>query len=227
MSSTPSTLARAAGLAYLIMAVASGFWYGSWLSFRTAGDGALLGHLRDGRFIFELSLAAGTFGFIAYLVAAALLLRRYGAEAGFAAGLLFAFVVASAPLSMAAVGKQLELLPLLDATGPSAENAQAQVAAILRGFDALMQLSTLFWGLWLFPLGWLAWRSGGLSRVAGAFLTLSGAGYLLGFILPLLKTAVTVPPPVGTAIAAAVVLGELVAIVWLLLGGGRAPKTAA
>jgi len=220
MSAGPG-LARMAGLGYLTMAVTSAFWFGTMQSLRSGGDAAVLGHIRDARLVFELSILAGTLGFIAYLGTAALLYRAYSAEAGVAVGLLFALVVASVPLSMAAIGRQMELLSLLDATGPAAQDPQTQVALLVRGFDSLMRLSSLFWGLWLFPLGWLAIRTGGLSRMVGAFLTLSGLGYLLGFAEPLLATSLALPPPAQTAIAGVSVLGELVATVWLLLGAGR------
>ena len=57
-------LARAAGLGYLIMAVTSGFWFGTMQTLRADGDAALLNHIRDARLLFQLSILAGTLGFI-------------------------------------------------------------------------------------------------------------------------------------------------------------------
>ena len=86
-----------------------------------------------------------------------------------------------------------------------------------------MQLSSLFWGLWLFPLAWFAFRAGGWSRLVGVLVTLGGLGYLSIFARPLLWPN-AVMGPVDLAAGIATVLSELVAILWLLIESDRPPK---
>ena len=217
-------LGRAAGFGYLAMAVTGGFWFGAMQAFRGGGDASLLAHLRDSRLMFQLSIVSGAAQFVAYLVTAVLLYRRFSPKAPVAAGLLLAFVVASVPVSLMAVARQMELLPLLDAPGL---DAPGQVALILRDFDTLVQLSSLFWGLWLFPLAWFAFREGGRSRLVGVVVTLGGLGYMVGFFKPVLLAGVALQPLAQHALLAfgvATVLSELVAIPWLLFASDRAPK---
>ncbi len=220
-------LGRAAGFGYLAMAVTGAFWFGAMQTFRAGGDAALLAHLRDSRLLFQLSIVSGAAQFVAYLVTAVLLYRRFGPKAPVAAGLLLVFVVASVPLSLVAVARQMELLPLLNGAGL---DAPSQVALILRDFDTLVQLSSLFWGLWLFPLAWFAFRAGGWSRLVGVVVTLGGLGYLVAFFRPVLLAGVAVPTPVQGALLAfgvATVFSEFVAILWLLIASDRAPKVSA
>jgi hypothetical protein len=219
-------LGRAAGFGYATIFVTGMAWYGVMQAFRAGGDAALLAHIREGRLLFEVSILAGAATFAAYLVTAVLLYRRFSPEAGIAASLLFTFVVASVPLSLAAVVRQMELLSLLDAAGVAAQDQQAQAVLILRDFDAVGRLSSLFWGLWLLPLAWLAFRSGGVGRLAGAFLALGGLGYMSAFVRPLLAPGEALGP-VDIALGAATVLSELAVTLWLLLAADRHSKTPA
>ncbi len=221
LNSQTRRLGRAAGLGYLVMAMTGGFWFGSMQGFRGAGDAALLTHIRDGQLMFELSILSGAAQFVAYLATAVLLYRRFGPKAPVAAGLLLVFVVASVPLSLMAVARQMELLSLL---GPAAQGQAAQVAPLLRDFDALMKLSSLFWGLWLLPLAWFAVRAGGWSRLVGVVVMLGGLGYVSIFVRPLLWP-LAATGPLDLAAGVATVLSELVAILWLLIASDR-PATA-
>ena len=49
-------------------------------------------------------------------------------------------------------------------------------------------LASIFWGLWLFPLGWLGWRSGLLPHILGFLLMISCIGFLVEFAGPLFMT---------------------------------------
>ena len=220
-----SKLGRAAGFGYLAIFVTGIAWYAPMQGFRAGGDAVLLGHIRDGRQLFEVSVLAGAASFVAYLVTAVLLYRRFSAEAGIAAGLLFTFVVASVPVSLVAVARETQLLTLLDAVGLSVQDQQAQAALIMRDFDTLSRVSSLFWGLWLLPLAWLAFRSGGIGLLVGVFLALGGIGYMSIFVMPLLGPAHPLGP-VDFTFAGATVLSEFVVTLWLILAADRPRKLA-
>jgi hypothetical protein len=215
---------RAAGFGYLAIFVTGILWYAPFQGFRAQGDGALIDHLRAGRLLFEVSILAGGATFVAYLVTAVLLYRRYSAEAAIAVSLLFAFVLASVPLSLVGVAREMDLLPLLDAS--PAPDLQAQVATTLRAFDSISRLSSLFWGLWLLPLAFIAFRSGGSGRPVGVLLSLGGLGYMLGFVKPVLWPSAALGPA-DMVLAGATVLSELAITLWLLLAADRPGKVTA
>lgn len=79
-------------------------------------------------------------------------------------------------------------------------------------------IASIFWGLWLFPFGTLALRSGFIPRPLGILLYLGGAGYLLvsfrSLVLPQL-------PQVVGQLGQLLELGEVPIIFWLLIWGAK------
>src|SRR5882672_9951871 len=76
----------------------------------------------------------------------------------------------------------------------------------------------IFWGLWLFPLGVLAYRSRFLPRFLGVWLIINGFAYLAmsftGLLLPQYEDMVS-------NIAFPAQLGELAFMVWLVTKGAK------
>jgi len=83
-------------------------------------------------------------------------------------------------------------------------------------------IASIFWGLWLFPLGILVVRSRFIPRVLGYLLFVAGIGYLANvftsFVLPAYASAVG-------GVAMALEMGELPIIFWLAIWGAR-PRAA-
>ena len=79
-------------------------------------------------------------------------------------------------------------------------------------------INEIFWGLWLFPLGLLVFRSGFLPRVLGVWLMINCFGWLA-----LSVTALFFPPYYETAfrLAQPVLFGELAIMLWLLIKGAK------
>jgi len=76
----------------------------------------------------------------------------------------------------------------------------------------------IFWGLWLFPLGVLAYRSRFLPRFLGVWLVINGFAYLAmsftGLLLPQYEDMVS-------NIAFPAQLGELAFMLWLVIKGAK------
>ena len=93
--------------------------------------------------------------------------------------------------------------------------AQSQVLAALfldlyqHGFN----IAHIFWGLWLFPMGYLIFRSGFLPRVIGVLLIVAGLGYLVDFTLFFLV------PDVVLNVSNFTFVGEVALLLWLLIRG--------
>lgn len=78
-------------------------------------------------------------------------------------------------------------------------------------------IASIFWGLWLFPLGYLIYRSGYFPRIIGVFVIIGGIGYTLGSFIELL-----LPNFKGLLSTLEIMtFGEIVFIIWLLVKGAK------
>jgi hypothetical protein len=118
------------------------------------------------------------------------------------------------------------MFPLISALllGDGASHMQAYSAAQLEGlaylsisvYKAGWVTAQLFFGTWLFPLGYLVYRSGSLPRFLGVLLMLDGIGVLIWFLQALLLPdyhAISLP---GVAVS---FVAELGLALWLLVKG--------
>jgi hypothetical protein len=219
---TRNTTARLAGLCYLALVPTTGFAYG-YVAFMPHGNpGALIAALESGRQTLEGTILIGAAGFIGYLVLAALLHQLLAPTSKLAADLMVLFVAASVPLSLAALAQRMDLLALLEAPPPA---LASEAMRLLQSEHDLFQVSVIFWGLWMIPLGWLVCRSGIVPRLIGWWLILGGFGYLSTFILPLLH--LNLPASVGGVLAVLTVGSELAFMFWLIVRGAGAGREEA
>jgi hypothetical protein len=83
-------------------------------------------------------------------------------------------------------------------------------------------IAEMFWGLWLFPLALLVYKSGFLPRFLGVWLALAGLGWVIlsvtGILLPEYQDKV------NTYLQPAI-FGEIVFMLWLLIKGAK-PRAA-
>jgi hypothetical protein len=82
-------------------------------------------------------------------------------------------------------------------------------------------LAELFWGLWLFPLALLVYKSRFLPRFLGIWLALAGAAWVL-----LSLTSILLPPYASKVYVYTqpAVIGEIVFMFWLLIRGAKPPE---
>ena len=84
-------------------------------------------------------------------------------------------------------------------------------------------VSEIFWGLWLFPLGWLVYRSSFLPRFLGIWLLINGSAYLALSFIAMLSPQYS---KLASSITFPALFGELAFMLWLVIMGAR-PKQAA
>jgi hypothetical protein len=78
---------------------------------------------------------------------------------------------------------------------------------------------SIYWGLWLLPLGILTYRSVFLPRLLGVFLIVAACAYVISAV-----TFFIFPAAYGTAFNLGIplyALGELGFVNWLLIKGAR------
>lgn len=81
------------------------------------------------------------------------------------------------------------------------------------------QMVTMYWGLWLLPLGMLVCRSGFIPKILGVLLIANGIGYMVrsfAFILFPQQLAL-----ISKLIFPTYFLGEIPFIIWLMIFGVR------
>ena len=114
----------------------------------------------------------------------------------------------------------LQLLAAMQWTDPGSglEAAQAHSLALVAigVYRAGFVAAQLFFGTWLFPLGYLVIRSGFLPRLLGVLLLLDGVGELIWFLQAFLLPAYPAIKTPGTFVS---LLAEVGLALWLLVRG--------
>ena len=80
----------------------------------------------------------------------------------------------------------------------------------------------IFWGLWLFPLAYLVYKSNFISKIIACLLALSGICHIVDCVLFL--TSQNMHALVTTHLSFPVALGEISMLLWLLIKGISTPE---
>jgi hypothetical protein len=99
------------------------------------------------------------------------------------------------------------------AQGFSATQAQALVPLFLDLHKQGINIASIFWGLWLLPMGYLVFQSGYFPKILGVFLMITCAGYLIDFFQFLLL------PNQSVTISAFTGFFEILFPLWLCIKG--------
>ncbi len=95
------------------------------------------------------------------------------------------------------------------------DQLHSQVMFFLNLFNTGVAIAAIFWGLWLFPLGYLVIKSGTIPKIIGILLVVAGAGYVIDsfgkFISPNYKIEVAI----------FTFIGEVLFLLWLLIKGAK------
>lgn len=222
--STLKHTARLTGLAYLGLAVCGLLGY---MVVRqqlyVAGDAAattanLVAHGGLARF----GIAADLTTVLTQALTAVWFARLFRRVHTFAAGAIAAFGLVNAVIILVATVFSATALDVALADGaPGDRVATAQLLYELNG--AAWNLGGLFFGLWLIPMGWLAWRSGYMPRLLGWTLVGGGIGYVLSTYVAALAPGLAGP---AYALTVPATVGELW-MVGYLLWKGVGPRAAA
>lgn len=228
----PRRLARTAGLYYLVVAVLGPFalLYVPERVYVPGDAAATAANLVANESLVRLGLVAdlAQATFMLFVVLALYrLLHHVGRNTARAMVVFVAVAVAIMCLNAAH-----QLGAVLVATDPaayaSALGADGSDAVVLLLLDLQhhgVLVAQIFFGLWLFPMGLLAYRSTMLPRLVGILLMAATCSYLLDVLLQLLApeladaaSAIIVVPPV---------LGEVSLLAYLLIKGVKQPVPAA
>lgn len=231
LPNAPKRLARIAGLFYLVVAIFAGFAFGHVIARVYApGDAATTaanvlanaGLVRMGVVADLVQATASVFvGMTLYL-----LLKHVNQAA---AGAMVIFIaIAAAIMCLNNVFQFAAVLVATDTSYAAAFGTTGAKALVLLLLD--MQhygflIAQIFFGLWLLPMGYLAYRSGMFPKALGVALIVGGVCYLVDML------ALFLFPDVGKQIHAFLAIPPTIAEVWmvgyLLVKGVKVPVQGA
>lgn len=194
--------ARITGLAYLALLLSGllAFLLTSNLLYVPGETTTTVANLIEHEGLARLSVAAGLILVAAQSIAALWFFKLFRSVNSFVAGSLVAFGFVNVAILLVAVMFSATALEVaIDAT------SSADTTLLLYDLNAAAwNVGALFFGLWLIPMGWLAWRSGYMPPLLGWVLIGGGIGYVLNafaiYVLPdapVIAEALTYPATVG------------------------------
>ena len=216
MGSTKKT-ARLIGLLYVLLSIVGiyGLLYvPSHLTVQ--GDPAATAHnILAAESFFRSGVVANLLSESFFILIAVLLYRLLKGVDKTQALLMVLLLIVQIPIVFAAEMHHLSVLTILHGGGP---DAVAQMSVALDSYDNGMLLDEIFMGLWLFPFGWLVFKSGFLSRFLGVLLIIAGCAYFAEAIAWLAAPAYG---PMVSKIGNPLRALELITPLWLLIMGAK------
>lgn len=221
----PKPLARTAGIVYLLMAALGGYAHlGVRASIHVPGDAATSAqNLAANPTVFRLALVADIAMATSFVVVGVLLYRLFRHIDRHAAGAMVVFVTVGAGMILTNLLFHHAALLVVTETVYEPLHSDELVLLLLDLHGHGYTLAGIFFGLWLLPLGYLAYRSRLFPRPLSVLLEVAGISWIVdtfvAFLLPDL-------PGVVHAILTAPTVGEFWLIAYLILIGVRTPAAS-
>ncbi len=180
--------------------------------------------IRNNGLLFRLGIVSTLLAYVSFLFLPLVLYKLLHPVNKTMALIMVVLAVASVPVSVLNIGN---LFSVLNLTGAETYlqlyddgDIAAQVMFYLHSYNSGNLIAQFFWGTWLFPFGYLVYRSGFLPKVLGFFLMLGSFGYTFDFFARILtpfysETALAQYATIPASI------GEIGSCLWLLIMGAR------
>jgi hypothetical protein len=214
----PNKVARIAALLYIpawILSLVAMFLRQSLI---VSGDAATTANnIMASRFVFSLSVVLDLIVQVVFIFLVLALYKLLKPVNRTQAAVMVILFLVSVPIAM--LNAVSHFAALLLASGPGylaafpAEQVHALVPFFLELNEIGIYIAYIFWGLWLFPLGYLVFKSGFLPRILGILLMISCFGYLIDFVTFFFF------PDFGVSINMLTGWAELILCLWLLIKG--------
>jgi len=186
MSSRNKT-ARVAGILYLILilfGIISLAYIPSLLIDRESAA-KTFENITNSEFLFRLGIVSGIITFLIYILLPLALYKLLHEVNKVYASLMVIFALISVPIFFVNILNKFSVLTLIN--NPEylkkfdETELQTQVMLHIESYYNGIEISQIFWGLWLFPFGYIVYKSGFLPKILGIFLMLGCIGYLTTF----------------------------------------------
>ena len=214
---SPLVRARIAGFLYLMVNLPAPFAL-IYLPSRLIARGdaaATANNIMASESLFRLGIVGLLFNAIANIFLVLALYQLLKVVNKNMASLMVIFSLAAVPIAMLNELNNLAVLLLLSGADYlkvfTTEQLQALVYLFLRLHSQGLNIAQIFWGLWLFPMGYLVFKSGFLPRILGVLLMIGCFGYVIQSFAAFLGYNVS--------IIFFTSWGELLFLLWLLIKG--------
>ena len=215
-------IARVAGLWYLVLGITSGF---SWMYITrifVAGNAALtVNNILASESQYLIVIISNIIGQISFVFLVLALYRLLKHVNEIQARLMLTLVVVSVPIMFINILFQTGALAVLRRDEYLQVFSAEQLSSLTMMFLNLnlvgVHLAEIFWGLWLFPLSYLVYKSKYFPKILAVLLIISGASYLIGSLTSLIIPEVYVA--IEKFLSFPEATGELAMIIWLLIKG--------
>jgi hypothetical protein len=218
-------IARFAGFLYLIWII-TGLYAMFYIpaKINMGGDAVTTSqNILSNEFLFRTGIINDIISSIIWVVMVLIFYRMFKQVNERQAKLLLAFVIVQIPAVF--IMEAFNITALMIFKGEvlkSFELSQRQDLAMLflKISDYGVLILETFWGLWLFPLGILVYKSCFLPRFLGVWLIITSIFYLVlsftSIMLPQYNDTIT-----NSSIALPIMLGEVALMLWLLIMGAK------
>jgi hypothetical protein len=211
--------ARMAGFLYLVLALLSAFGlvYVPSMILVPGDAAATANHIVASESLFRLGFVSNLVAFTVNIFVALLLYKLFKPVSTSMASMMVILILVGLAIAMLNELNQFAALLLLSGadylSAFTADQLQAFASLFLDIYQHGFVLAHIFFGLWLFPMGYLVFKSGFLPKVIGLLLLVAGVGYVVDFTLFFLVPDVTVKVSEFTFV------GEVLLLLWLLVMG--------
>lgn len=218
--------ARLAGFTYFMLVVTGIFYliYAPMQFVVWQDAAATVNNIQTKELLFRFWVVVGIISSATFLILPFILYRLL--ESVHKTHALFMVVLAavSVPFSLSYSVNLLDILTLLSSDqyllALESEQIQAQVMLAFESYFNGMRMVKIFWGLWLFPFGYLVFKSNFLPKIFGIALMMGCFSYLIKFFSGILFPEVEIPGFVRIPSA----FGEIGICLWLLIMGVKSEK---
>ena len=215
----PNKTARIAGFLYLLLMLFGvfGLLYAP-NALVVQGDAVVTANnIKANEFLFRLSIVSTLISQVVNIFLVVFLYKLLKPVNKNYAALMVIFILVAVPIAMLSVLNKVAVLLLLSGAGYLAVFTTNQLQALVPVFLDLheygMSIAGIFWGLWLFPMGYLVFKSNYIPKIIGVLLIIGGMGYLIDFV------TFFVFPNFGVVFSEYAFLGEVLMVFWLMIKG--------
>lgn len=212
--------ARIAGLLYLVVVITGMFSLAYVPSKLIVWDNpaTTVSNIVNSELLFRLGIVGGLVCYTFFLFLPLALYQLLKSVHENYARLMVILAIVSVPISFINILNKFAVLSLI--SNPGAVD-QAQVMFYLDLYNSGILIVKIFWGLWLFPFGYLVFKSGILPKILGILLMAGCIGYLLDFLGGALLPDAYSKMGISTFVRLPASLGEIGTCLWLLIMGAK------
>lgn len=215
-----------AGLAYFILVI-TGIFSLMYVPSQiyVSGDAATTAaNIKSSETLFRLGMAVEMVSYVAFLLLPLILYKLFHKVNKTASVLMVAFAVVSIPITFSSILNEFSALELVHASAFPTAELESDVMFYMKRYFKGHLVAQIFWALWLFPLGYMIFKSGLIPKILGIFLMIGCVGYLIDFFGRIISPEyreltfaayITIPASIG----------EIGTCLWLLIMGAKEIKT--